>query len=131
MALCPYWNAMGADLQNEPHSATWGRHKYDDWNSGAERMGNNVLKACARWLIFVEGVGWKGGAPECDPDCAAVGECKTTYDGSPMVPCHTGRWVTPIVMTVYLLVANILNKIRGRIYVSTKVLTSIIQISPN
>ena len=25
-----------------------------------------------------------------------------------MVPCQTGRWITPIVMTIYLLVANIL-----------------------
>ena len=25
-----------------------------------------------------------------------------------MVPCNTGRWITPIIMTIYLLVANIL-----------------------
>ncbi len=74
-------------------------------------------------------------APEIDPPCSdtcrAPGECGTAEDGSlivrkhlrvcerygkrkeaihsyTQVPCHTGRWITPIIMTVYLLVANIL-----------------------
>ena len=68
--LCTEWNVMGADLQNEPHAASWGRGRPLDWNAAAERMGNVLLGECARWLIFVEGVGWEGGAPECDPDCA-------------------------------------------------------------
>ncbi len=46
--------------------------------------------------------------PECNPDCEAYGECGEAADGSLLVPCHTGRWITPIVMTIYLLVANIL-----------------------
>ncbi|XP_059081116.1 transient receptor potential cation channel trpm-like isoform X3 [Tigriopus californicus] len=46
--------------------------------------------------------------PECNEDCLEYGECGTAIDGSLLVPCHTGRWITPIIMTVYLLVANIL-----------------------
>ncbi|XP_074651257.1 transient receptor potential cation channel subfamily M member 3-like [Tubulanus polymorphus] len=37
-------------------------------------------------------------APEIDPECGGQGE----------VPCHPGRWLTPAIMAVYLLVANIL-----------------------
>ena len=46
--------------------------------------------------------------PECDPNCTEHGECDVAADGTAMVPCHAGRWVTPIVMTIYLLVANLL-----------------------
>ena len=46
--------------------------------------------------------------PECNPDCTEYGECGEAVDGSLLVPCHIGRWITPIVMTIYLLVANIL-----------------------
>lgn len=46
--------------------------------------------------------------PECNPDCEDYGECGTTLDGTLLVPCNTGRWITPIIMTIYLLVANIL-----------------------
>jgi hypothetical protein len=46
--------------------------------------------------------------PECSPDCEDYGECGTALDGSLLVPCTTGRWITPIIMTIYLLVANIL-----------------------
>ena len=46
--------------------------------------------------------------PECNPDCSVYGECGEASDGSLMVPCHPGRWVTPIAMTLYLLAANIL-----------------------
>ena len=46
--------------------------------------------------------------PECNPECTAYGECGEALDGSLLVPCHPGRWVTPIVMTLYLLCANIL-----------------------
>ena len=41
--------------------------------------------------------------PECNPDCEEYGECGTTEDGTLLVPCHTGRWITPIIMTIYLL----------------------------
>ncbi|KAK7065329.1 Transient receptor putative cation channel subfamily M member 7 [Halocaridina rubra] len=37
-------------------------------------------------------------AGDIDPDCGGEGE----------IPCHPGRWVTPTVMSMYLLVANIL-----------------------
>lgn len=46
--------------------------------------------------------------PECNPDCDNYGECGEAADGSLLVPCGVGRWITPIVMTIYLLVANIL-----------------------
>ena len=46
--------------------------------------------------------------PECSEDCEEYGECGMTPDGVLVVPCHTGRWITPIIMTIYLLVANIL-----------------------
>ena len=42
--------------------------------------------------------------PECDPECEEYGKCAE----EDLVPCHVGRWVTPIVMTIYLLVANLL-----------------------
>ena len=65
-ALCGQWNVFAADLQNEPHAASWGKGMDVDWNVGAERLGNAVLKACPRWLIFVEGVGFEPGAPGAD-----------------------------------------------------------------
>ncbi|XP_064619053.1 transient receptor potential cation channel subfamily M member 3-like isoform X3 [Lineus longissimus] len=37
-------------------------------------------------------------APEIDPPCGGLNE----------VPCHPGRWITPAIMAIYLLVANIL-----------------------
>ena len=65
-ALCGQWNVFGADLQNEPHASSWGKGLNVDWNHGAERIGNHVLRACPRWLIFVEGVGYTPGAPGGD-----------------------------------------------------------------
>lgn len=52
------WNVVGADLKNEPHGqATWGTNSNRcDWRLAAERLGNAVLKANRRLLIFVEGV---------------------------------------------------------------------------
>ena len=66
--LCKQWNVFAVDLQNEPHAASWGKSKARglDWPSAASRLGNNVLNGCARWLIFVEGVGWAPGAPNMD-----------------------------------------------------------------
>ena len=46
--------------------------------------------------------------PECDEDCVEYGSCRSAVDGTPMVPCHSGRWIVPIIMTIYLLIANIL-----------------------
>jgi endoglucanase len=57
--LCGQWNVFAADLQNEPHSASWGKDMGhgSDWGHAAERIGNHVLKQCPRWMIMVEGVG--------------------------------------------------------------------------
>lgn len=65
-ALCAQWNVFAADLQNEPHAASWGKGLAIDWNKGAETLGNHVLSVCPRWLIFVEGVGYDPGAPGAD-----------------------------------------------------------------
>lgn len=37
-------------------------------------------------------------AGDIDPECGGEGQ----------IPCHPGRWITPTVMSMYLLVANIL-----------------------
>lgn len=38
-ALCKQWNVVAADLQNEPHSSSWGKGGALDWNKAAERIG--------------------------------------------------------------------------------------------
>ena len=54
---CSSPNVVGADLFNEPHSATWGLGSSGtDWGLAAGRLGNHVLSHCSRWLILVEGV---------------------------------------------------------------------------
>ncbi|KAL1500419.1 hypothetical protein AB1Y20_013076 [Prymnesium parvum] len=71
-ALCAQWNVVAADLQNEPHASSWGRGApATDWDTAAARIGNRVLELCPRWLIMVEGVGFKPGAPSGDD--AAMG----------------------------------------------------------
>lgn len=62
-AFCGQWNVFGVDLHNEPYAASWGWGRTSDWDKAAMRIGNHVLEKCARWLIFVEGVGYKPGAP--------------------------------------------------------------------
>ena len=52
--LCPHWNAFAADLVNEPRKGSWGRGSSNDWNKAAERIGDAVLDACPRLLIFVQ-----------------------------------------------------------------------------
>jgi len=59
---------IGADLNNEPHNATWGDGSATDWRLGAERIGNAILARAPDWLIIVEGTGqyqgdnyWWGG----------------------------------------------------------------------
>ena len=64
--LCDSWNIIGVDLVNEPHSSSWGKGLPTDWNKAAERIGNHVHSRCARWLVFVEGVGYTPGAPGAD-----------------------------------------------------------------
>ncbi|KAL3914078.1 MAG: hypothetical protein SGPRY_007751 [Prymnesium sp.] len=59
--FCKHWNVFGADLLNEPHGGTWGSgHEATDWDRAAELLGNNVLRHCARWVVFVEGIGQAG-----------------------------------------------------------------------
>ena len=49
---------IGADLVNEPHSASW-----DAWASAAERAGNAILGETSNWLVIVEGVAQHDGSP--------------------------------------------------------------------
>ncbi|GAB9475162.1 Cellulase-8, endo-1,4-beta-glucanase [Globisporangium polare] len=52
------WNAIGADLKNEPHGdATWGSGDLaTDWRLAATNLSEHILSICPRWLIFVEGI---------------------------------------------------------------------------
>jgi len=57
--LCNEWNLFAVDLMNEPHMGFWGSvestsYSDADWSAGAAKLGNSVLRACARLLIFVE-----------------------------------------------------------------------------
>ena len=71
--LCGRWNVFAVDLQNEPHSSSWGKKTpATDWGHGAERLGDHVLSHCGRWLIFVEGVGYTPGAPGMDNSGAGI-----------------------------------------------------------
>ena len=71
--LCGRWNVFAVDLQNEPHSSSWGKgDERTDWGHGAERLGDHVLDHCARWLIFVEGVGFTPGARGYDNAGAGI-----------------------------------------------------------
>ena len=72
--LCSQWNVFGVDLQQEPHKASWGKGSGipNDWGLAAERIGNRVLTDCARWLIFVQGVGYWPGSPGMDSDSDGI-----------------------------------------------------------
>lgn len=52
------WNVLGFDIKNEPKgNASWGTGDADtDWRLAAAEIGNALLDACPRMLIFVEGV---------------------------------------------------------------------------
>ena len=67
-AMChDSWNVFAVDLQNEPHSSSWAKgDEATDWGHAAERLGDHVLSKCARWMIFVEGVGYDPGAMGMD-----------------------------------------------------------------
>ena len=72
-ALCGQWNVFAADLQNEPHASSWGKgDQATDWGLAAGRIGNHILQACSRWMIFVEGVGFEPGAPGMDSGGAGI-----------------------------------------------------------
>ncbi|KAG7402228.1 hypothetical protein PHYBOEH_003487 [Phytophthora boehmeriae] len=51
-----YWNIMGIDVKNEPAKATWGDGSASDFQAGAEKIANRMLKGCSNWMGFVEGV---------------------------------------------------------------------------
>ncbi|KAG9399476.1 hypothetical protein AC1031_011876 [Aphanomyces cochlioides] len=51
-----YWNVIGIDLKNEPSKATWGDEKPSDWRLGSQKLGNQMLKGCPKWVGFVEGI---------------------------------------------------------------------------
>ena len=72
--LCKQWNVFAVDLQNEPHSSSWGKDGGDseDWGQAAGRLGNHVLSKCPRWMIFVEGVGYSPGAKDMDSGAAGI-----------------------------------------------------------
>lgn len=54
-----YWNVMGIDVKNEPAGATWGDGSATDFNAGAKRIADRMLKGCPNWMGFVEGVNSK------------------------------------------------------------------------
>ena len=72
--LCGRWNVFAVDLQNEPHASSWGKNmgSGNDWGLAAGRLGNHVLTKCARWLVMVEGVGYKPGASGMDDPAAGI-----------------------------------------------------------
>ena len=89
------WNVFAADLQNEPHAASWGFGRSVDWDRAAGRLGNHVLRGCPRWLVMVEGVGYKPGAPgeytlgfESPP---TRGGARGGGGGAPRLVLHQGR----------------------------------------
>ena len=44
-ALCSQWNVVAVDIQNEPHSSSWGKGTALDWNKAAERIGERATLA--------------------------------------------------------------------------------------
>ena len=53
---CHLWVCL-----SQPHGGTWGTgNDATDWNHAAEKLGGTVLRACARWVVMVEGVGQAG-----------------------------------------------------------------------
>ncbi|OQS02442.1 cell 5A endo-1,4-betaglucanase, partial [Thraustotheca clavata] len=46
-----YWNVMGLDLKNEPHTTTW-----SDFADGSAIIAAKMHDGCPNWLAFVEGV---------------------------------------------------------------------------
>ena len=70
--LCTHTSIFAADLQNEPHHASWGKGVPTDWDRAAKRIGDHVNGLCPRWLIMVEGVGAVPGAPGLDSSSEGV-----------------------------------------------------------
>lgn len=63
--LCTVPNVVGVDLHRVGRRATWGTGNLrTDWNLGAERVGNRVLRHCERWLVFIQGVYGRNPADE-------------------------------------------------------------------
>lgn len=52
-----HFNVIGLDLKDGlGASATWGDNSDTDWAVAATTLGNYLLKACPKWLVFVQGV---------------------------------------------------------------------------
>eukprot|EP00966_Prymnesium_polylepis_P019510 449976-Prymnesium_polylepis.1 len=55
--FCSHPNVIMADIYNEPFGGHWGSQEYGypdetDWAAAAERIGNEILRICPRWLIM-------------------------------------------------------------------------------
>ena len=78
---CSSPNVVGADLFNEPFSATWGLGSSGtDWGLAAGRLGSHVLSRCSRWLILVEGVASNNG------QCRASASHDSCWWGENLIP---------------------------------------------
>ena len=49
---CKFPGVIMADVFNEPYYTSWA-----DWRTYVQRVGNQILNACPRWLIVAEGIG--------------------------------------------------------------------------
>ena len=62
------WNVIGADIFNEPHSATWGSgDENTDFQMWAETIGNYIHSLGVNWIINVQGVANNAGG--CKETC--------------------------------------------------------------
>ena len=80
-----FWNLLGADVLDTLPHMWWGEEGSDEplrypapaWNTLASEQGDKLLRACPRWLVFVQGVGrCTDGSPEI------TGFCTTATPGS-------------------------------------------------
>ena len=51
-----HWNLLGVDLLDEPRALGWG-----EWAAAAEALGDRILDACPKWMVFVQGIGTPSG----------------------------------------------------------------------
>ena len=57
MCNSQHWNVIGIELKNAPNDGSWGDgNEQSDWKMAAKKYGEVVLKACPKWLVFVDGV---------------------------------------------------------------------------
>ena len=93
-ALCDaeiFWNLIGGSVLRSPPHVYWGdgageasselRYPHPSWDEMAADLGGEVLKACPRLLVFVEGVG------QCkEGSLDTTGYCLTPTPASLAVP---------------------------------------------